>query len=266
MTSLKRILCTATTLDEEYLKHTLVLYLSFRTYHPETIFHLHLIKTVKESSSPPSSRPIIIAMDSYQVQNLSSNSVISQDTLAMFQKLANNDPHLTVSYSILPTLDRQIIRGYATNIKAALIPWLLETTPANIILWCGATSIIRASLDSLFNQIKKHRQVAYWSHQGRRQDAKGWKGGILGFRRSKINQMFLQKWQEDTFRDTILGCRWFQDQHNINHNSLFTPFNISYSYIDWDHQADSVIWVGKGKTRHNSRFRALQQRYLNTTR
>ena len=199
------ICCSATTLDKDYLDYSLVLYLSFRKYHPTTHFHLHIIQSNKDTTITSNTNlPIIV-----DTKTPPSNTPFTP---------YKDDCNLFFSTSYLPTTDKNNIRGYATNIKANLIPYLIEKKQPryNIVLWCGATSIIRADLTPLFEIIKTHRMVAYYSHIGRREDAKGWKGGILGFRKSKKAREFLNSWNRATFKHGILKCRWFQDQHLLN--------------------------------------------------
>lgn len=133
------------------------------------------------------------------------------------------------------------------------------------ILYCDCDSIILKDIDFIFNNFKE-TDVSFKLRVGGSK-TKSVLSGIIYIRNTKISKLFLK----DVYKNIIKNgeMNWYSDQISLYQSYKvfkkrkgFRFKNLDSKYIDWEHNADSFIWVQKG-SQVSDDFISLQKKYIN---
>jgi lipopolysaccharide biosynthesis glycosyltransferase len=227
-------ICIISACTEDYYYRLYTLYLGLRKYYKNIYFHAHLINMEKNNN---------------------------------LEKV--NDKYLSISYSNLETEDKDVIKNYATNIRAKLLAESISNYDK--LFWFDADTIIRSKLSELFQILDKYTITIYCNNSSLKSIInKGrYKGGIIGLKKCDIIIKILNEWELETFKNGIYKCYWFQDQLIISklilkYRNFLYIYNLPKKFIDWDFNEKSPIWVGKGNRKNEEKYLLEEKKISNS--
>jgi len=214
--------CITSAATKDYMNRMITLYNSLRRNCSKKIyFHAHLI-------------------------NINKNNYFSK----------KKDKYLEITHSEIKTKANNVIRAYASNVRARLLNECIQHHDK--VFWFDADSIVRRDLRKLFSYLDNNFITV---HKFRNRHNRI-KSGIVGFKKCELCIKFLKKWDRETFRRGIYKCHWYQDQHFLNNNLRKIKFhNFPFSYIDWNFKPNSHIWVGKGNRKNKRKYRNEERKF-----
>ena len=152
--------------------------------------------------------------------------------------------------------------GFCVNLRVSAILDLLHQDIDNI-LFVDADTIIRKDLSKLFKQFRSHDILIH-----KRPNEKPFMrvaGGVIGVRNTRWTKNFFSRFLEHV--NNLGNKEFFSDQwgFSLTMQELNAGSRIGHlakNYIDWDFNADSFIWVGKGQRKYkNAEYLAEKSNY-----
>jgi hypothetical protein len=222
-------ICVFTACTENYLERALSLYNSLNKYNSNIYFYISLININKDN---------------------------------LFEKIKNDK--LTIVYDNVKYKD-DILKAYASCVRAKIFPQLLNKH--KIVFWMDADTIVRKKLNKLFLKLLKLDILLFKTVNIDEKKAKQighYKTGIIGINSNNKTKQFSNKWNDSIFNSNR-ELKWFLDQITISEilNSINKILigNLEKTYIDWNFEDSSYIWVGKGKRKNTKIYLNEESKY-----
>lgn len=224
----KILICSAATND--YIDLMIKLYETLRKFHKKVYFEANLI--LENNNNNNFKKKFLEYKDDYLIINIEKN------------KFKDNNHK----------------RNYSSNFRIKTL--YKNLYKYNMIFWMDADTIIKKSLDKLFNInkeykiiIKNHKNDDKYNSYGCKEPIRRqFKSGIIGFRQDKSSNFLLSNWYKILNLFETEYWFWFEDQLMIGYimKKVFKKYgfeifyNLPKEFIDWDLNDESYIWVGKG--------------------
>ena len=209
--------CINSCATEDYLPLLSNFYTSLRNFHNDIFFVIYLINCPK---------------------------------INCFQNL--NDDRLIIHYIEKQFDNKEQARAFAVNIRIEMLKdaW----GKYDYFYWMDADTIIRKPIDDLhkFDNIRimsrKHKNINM-----------RYVGGICGFRSSEIAKYVIWNWYNDVFKLDYKNWSWWMDQRllgvYVDKLNKTDWSELPATYTDWDFNANSHIWNGKGPRKKKEKFK-----------
>jgi len=155
-------------------------------------------------------------------------------------------------------------RSYSSNIR---IKYLLENlNKYDMMFWMDADTLIKKPLTQLFEIDNKYKIICKKESNRKIEDnlytyniclRRQTKTGIIGFRNDESSKYLLENWYNIINNSGWEYVCWYEDQILLSYmmKKVILKYNISIfynlpsSYIDWELDPNSYIWVGKGENK-----------------